>query len=199
MTTTTAAPRPAARTDENVIRLVQASISIAAVGLVVLAATGTLATTTSGGGHFDHTADYWYTASGLPIAVGAIGTLLGVHWLHRGADGRLGAVGAWVGILALGELFVQLLASVLTSVEQQWGPSYILCTALAFIGHALLAAGSWRTGLLPRWVLGVWPLAFVLGSFAAWGPMPLLLIAFYVVLGVLVSKRVTSRGPTVTH
>jgi hypothetical protein len=199
MTAVTAAVPPTTRTDASLVRLVLLGVAVAGVGLAVLAATGTLATTTSGGGHFDHTADYWYTASGLPIAVGAIGTLLGVHWLQRGSDGRLGTVGAWVGVLALGELFVQLLASVLTSIEQQWGPAYVLCTALAFVGHAVLAAGSWRTGLLPRWVLGVWPLAFVLGSFAAWGPMPLLLIAFYVVLGVLVSKRVTSRGPTVTH
>jgi hypothetical protein len=199
MTAVTAAVPPTTRTDASLVRLVLLGVAVAGVGLAVLAATGTLATTTSGGGHFDHTADYWYTASGLPIAVGAIGTLLGVHWLQRGADGRLGTVGAWVGVLALGELFVQLLASVLTSIEQQWGPAYVLCTALAFVGHAVLAAGSWRTGLLPRWLLGVWPLAFVLGSFAAWGPMPLLLIAFYVVLGVLVSKRVTSRRPTVTH
>jgi hypothetical protein len=189
MTAATAAVRPSTRTDASLVRLVLVSIAIASVGLAVLAATGTLAATTSGGGHFDHTADYWYTASGLPIVVGGIGTLLGVHWLQRGADGRLGKVGAWVGVLALGELFVQLLASVLTSVEQQWGPAYVLCTALAFVGHAVLAAGSWRTGLLPRWLLGVWPLAFVLGSFAAWGPMPLVLVAFYVVLGVVLSRQ----------
>jgi hypothetical protein len=196
MTTATAAVRPATRTDASLIRLVLLGVAVAGVGLAVLAATGTLATTTAGGGRFDHGADYWYTASGLPIAAGAIGTLLGVHWLQRGADGRMGAVGAWVGVLALVELFVQLLASVLTSVEQQWGPAYVLCTALAFVGHAVLAAGSWRTGLLPRWLLGVWPLAFVLGSFAAWGPMPLLLIAFYVVLGIALSRRVASATPT---
>jgi hypothetical protein len=195
MTSVTAVARPTTRTDASLVRLVLLGVAVAGVGLAVLAATGTLATTTSGGGNFDHAADYWYTASGLPIAVGAMATLLGVHWLQRGADGRPGAVGAWVGVLALGELFVQLLASVLTSVEQQWGPAYILCTALAFLGHAVLAAGSWRTGLLPRWLLGVWPLAFVLGSFAAWGPMPLLLIAFYVVLGVVLSKRMASAGP----
>jgi hypothetical protein len=189
MTAVTATVQPTTRTDASLVRLVLLSVAVAGVGLAVLAATGTLATTTSGGGHFDHTADYWYTASGLPIAVGAIGTLLGVHWLQRGADGRLGAIGVWVGVLALGELFVQLLASVLTSVEQQWGPAYVLCTALAFVGHAVLAAGSWRTGLLPRWLLGVWPLAFVLGSFAAGGPMPLLLIAFYVVLAVLLPRH----------
>jgi hypothetical protein len=194
MTIVTAAVRPTTRTEASLVRLVLLGVAVAGVGLAVLAATGTLATTTSGGGHFDHTADYWYTASGLPIAMGAIGTLLGVHWLQHGADGRLGAVGVWIGVLALGELFVQLLASVLTSVEQQWGPSYVLCTAMAFVGHAVLAAGSWRTGLLPRWLLGVWPLAFVLGSFAAWGPMPLLLIAFYVVLGIVLSKRVASAG-----
>jgi hypothetical protein len=193
MTAATAAARPAARTDASLVRLVRAGIAIGVVGLVVLAVTGTFATTTSGGGHFDHTADYWYTASGLPIAVGAIGTLLGVHWLQRGADGRLGAAGAWVGVLALAGLFVQLLASVMTSVEQQWGPSYIVFTALAFVGHALLAAGSWRTRVLPRRLLGVWPLVFVLGSFAAGGPMPLLLIVFYVVLGVLAGRQ-AARG-----
>jgi hypothetical protein len=183
MTAATAAARPAPRTDASLVRLVRASIAIGVVGLVVLAATGTFATTTSGGGHFDYTADYWYTASGLPIAVGGIGTLLGVHWWQRGADGRLGAVGAWLGVVALAGLFVQLLASLLTSVEQQWGPSYVVSTALAFVGHALLTAGSWRTRVLPRWLLGVWPLVFVLGSFAAGGLMPLLLVAFYLVLG----------------
>lgn len=189
MTAVTAATRPTTRTDESLVRLVQVSVAVAVVGLVVLAATGTLATTTSGGGHFDHTADYWYTASGLPIAVGGAGTLLGVHWLQRGGDGRLGAIGAWLGVVSLAALFVQLLASVVTSVEQQWGPSYVLFTALTFVGHALLAAGSWRTRVLPRWMLGVWPLVFVLGSFAAGGPMPLMLVAFYVVLGVLVARR----------
>jgi hypothetical protein len=112
-----------------------------------------------------------------------------VHRLQRGADGRRGAVGAGVGVVALAVVFVQLHASVITSVEQQWGPSYIVCTALAFVGHALLAAGSWRTRVLPRWLLGMWPLAFVLGSFAAWGPMPLLLIAFYVVLGWTLARQ----------
>jgi len=88
------------------------------------------------------------------------------------------------------ELFVQLSASVLTSTEQQWGPSYILFTGLAFVGHALLAAGSWRTGVMPRWMLGVWPLLWVLGSFAAVaGPLPLLLIAFYVALGVVLTRQ----------
>ena len=146
--------------------------------------------TTSSGTRFEHTADYWLTASGLPIAVGTAGTLLAVHWRQRGADGRLGTIGTWLGVLAMVELFVQLLASVLTSTEQQWGPSYILFTGLGFVAHGLLAAGSWRTGVMPRWMLGVWPLVWVLGSFAAVsGPFPLMLIAFYVALWVVMSSR----------
>jgi hypothetical protein len=189
MTTFASAPESALKTDEGTARLLLVSIAVAIVGLVGLGVSGTFFTTSSGT-HFDHTADYWLTASGLPIAVGTIGTLLGVHWRQRGADGRLGAIGAWLGVLAMVELFVQLSASVLTSTEQQWGPSYILFTGLGFVGHALLAAGSWRTGVMSRWMLGVWPLVWVLGSFAAVsGPLPLLLIAFYVALGVVVRGR----------
>lgn len=194
MTAFTATPEPALRTEEGTSRLVLASIAVAIVGLIGLGISGTFFTTSTGA-HFDHGADYWLTASGLPIAIGTVGTLLGVHWRQRGADGRLGAVGAWLGVLAMVELFVQLLASVVTSTEQQWGPSYILFTGLAFLGHALLAAGSWRTAVLPRWMLGVWPLLWVLGSFGAVaGPLPLLLIAFYVTLGVILRPR-TTTGP----
>jgi hypothetical protein len=192
MTTAAATPESALRTDEGTSRLVVASIAIGIVGLVGLGISGTFFTTSSGA-HFDHTADYWLTASGLPIAVGTVGTLLAVHWRQRGADGRLGAVGTWLGVLAMVELFVQLSASVLTSTEQQWGPSYILFTGLGFVAHALLAAGSWRTGVLPRWMLGVWPLVWVLGSFAAVsGPLPVLLIVFYVALGAVLERRGTS-------
>lgn len=186
MTTFAAGSTPG--TDDGTRRQVLISIAIGIMGLVGLGVAGTLLTTSSGA-HFDHGGDYLLTASGLPIAVAGIGTLLGVHRLHHGADGRLGSIGAWLGSLALAELFVQLLASVVTSTEQQWGPSYIVFTGLAFLGHALLAAGSWRARLLPRWMLGVWPLLWVLGSFAAvWGPLPLLLIAFYVALGARLTR-----------
>lgn len=189
MTTFAATSQSGLRTGEGTSQLVLVSTAVAIIGLVVLGVSGTFFATSSGA-HFDHTADYWLTASGLPIAVGTIGTLLGVHWRQRGADGRLGIVGTWLGVLAMAELFVQLLASVVTSTEQQWGPSYILFTGLGFVGHALLAAGSWRTGVMPRWMLGMWPLVWVLGSFAAVaGPLPLLLIAFYVTLGAIVRSE----------
>ena len=144
-------------------------------------------------GDFTYTADCWYTAAGMPIALAGIGSALGVHRLQRGADGRLGAVGTWVYTLALVELFVQLLSSVVAASELRWGPMYVLCTALTFVGLALLAAGSWRTGLLPKWLLGVWPFVWIIGSFAAAGPMPLLLAAFYVIFGLILARRISER------
>jgi hypothetical protein len=100
----------------------------------------------------------------------------------------------WVNTVALVELFVQLGASVVEGSEVRWGPSYPVCALLSFIGVALLAAGSWRTGILPRWMLGVWPLVWILGSLAAMGLTPLALAAFLPVLGVTLTRRVRVRA-----
>src|SRR6185312_7042681 len=117
-----------------------------------------------------------------------------LHRLQHGSDGRLGTIGVWVNTLALAELFVQLAASVAVGAELRWGPMYILSSALTFVGTALLAAGSWRSGLAPRWMIGVWPVLWVLGSFAGVGPVPGLLAVFLVVLGVTVTRSVRSRS-----
>jgi hypothetical protein len=64
---------------------------------------------------------------------------------------------------------------------------------LSFVGVALLSAGSWRTGVLPKWMLGAWPFVWTIGGFAAQGPTPLLLLAFLVMLGVTLTRRVGAR------
>lgn len=193
MTTSTATAPTPGRTDTSWLRLVHASIAVGIVGLVVFGYVG-MAFTTISGGDFEYTADYWYTGSGLPIALAGIGIALGVHRLQRGADGRLGRIGVWVNTLALAELFVQLCCSVLVGSELRWGPSYVVASLLTFVGVALLAAGSWRVGLLPRWMLGVWPLIWILGSFAGGGPVPFVLAAFLVLLGVTLARRVEARA-----
>jgi hypothetical protein len=190
-TITTTVPARAA-TDATWLRLVQVCAALVVVPLVVFAVVGTFFTTISEG-DFRYTADYWYTGVGLPITLIGIAIALGVHKLQHGADGRLGTIGVWVNTVALIELFVQLLVSVLEGTEVRWGPSYPVCTLLSFVGVALLAAGSWRTGILPRWVLGVWPLVWVLGCLAAIGPTPLLLAVFLPVLGVALTRRVHGR------
>jgi hypothetical protein len=189
MTTATATAPSRVAADTTWLRLLHASIAVGCVGLVVFAYVGTFRTTISEG-DFKYTADYFYTGAGLPIALAGIGHTLAVHKLQHGADGRLGRIGFWLNTVAMIELFAQLAASVVTGAEVRWGPSYVVFTALSFVGVALLAAGAWRTGLLPRWMLGVWPVVWILGSFAAPGPMPFVLAAFLVLLGVTVTKRV---------
>lgn len=191
---TTIATKPThTRTDTTWLRLVQGSIAVGIVGLVVFGYVG-MAFTTISEGDFKYTADYWYTGCGLPISLAGIGIALGVHRLQHGADGRLGRIGVWVNTLALAELFVQLGCSVVVGSELRWGPSYVVASLLTFVGVALLAAGSWRVGLLPRWMLGVWPLIWILGSFGGVGPVPFVLAAFLVLLGVLLARRVDGRA-----
>ena len=159
----------------------------------MLAAVGTFFTTVSGGA-FRYTADYWETAVGLPLTLMGVGHTLGVHKLQRGADGRLGTLGVWVNTLALAELFVQLTVSLVEGAEVRWGPSYPICVLLSFVGTALLAAGSWRSGLLPRWMLGAWPFLWVLGSIGSFGATPVLLAVFFVPFGVILTRRVHERS-----
>lgn len=197
MTTSTATLTGApatARSDATWLRLTQASLALGIPCAVVMFVVLTFFTTTPGTAHFQYAADYWLTANGLPYALAGIGLTWGLHHLQHGADGRLGTIGAWVNTLALTELFAQCLASVVEGAEVRWGPSYPIFTLLSFVGVALLAAGSWRTGLLPRWMLGAWPLLWTLGAFAAVGPVPLLLAGFFVAVGVVVTRRVRGRG-----
>jgi hypothetical protein len=148
---TSTATAPARTSDSTWLQLVQLSLAVGMVTLVVFAVVGTFFTTISGG-DFRYTADYWYTGVGLPLTLMGVGHTLGVHKLQHGADGRLGTIGLWVNTLAMIELFAQLLASVVEGTEVRWGAAYPVFTLISFIGMSLLAAGSWRTGLLPKWM-----------------------------------------------
>jgi hypothetical protein len=190
----TLTPTAAARDDVTWLRLVQGSVVLLVPALVVLAVVEGFFTTVPQGS-FAYDADYWLTSTGLPMSVGGIGVALGVHRLQHGADGRLGTIGVVVNTIALAELFVQLLSSVVVGAELRWGPAYVLFTFLTFLGVALLAVASWRTGLLPRWMLGIWPAIWLLGSFGSFTPMPAALAVFLVVLGVTLTRRVgAARG-----
>lgn len=190
MSTATTLKQTRFEDDERWVRLIRLAVAVGIASLLVFAYVGTFQTTISGGGRFKYTADYWYTGTGLPFALVGMGLTLGVHRLQHGADGRLGTVGLRLNLFALAVLFVQLAASLVAGAEEQWGPSYIVSTFLTFLGTALLAAGSWRTGLLPRAMLAIWPMIWVLGTFAAQGPTPLLLIPFLIALAVRVTRQV---------
>ncbi|HTJ39770.1 MAG TPA: hypothetical protein VL738_41690 [Dactylosporangium sp.] len=183
-------------TDARMVRIVQVALGIGIVALIVFAIVATFWTTVDGG-EFRSAADYWYTATGVPIAIVGIVHALAVHRLQHGRDGRLGAIGTWLNAIACAVLAVQCGASVLAGAELRWGPTYVLGSFLTLIALALLAAGSWRTGLLPKWMLGLWPVVWLLGSFFATGPGPLLLVALYIAFMIVLPRRVALRNAPV--
>jgi hypothetical protein len=196
MTTTTVQP---VRTDASWLRLTQVGVGAAVIGILVLGATmvsGQVADSPGdGGGDFRGAADYVATAMALPIGLGLLLAIVGVHRLQHGRDGRLGTIGVWVyGVCTL-ELVVQCMASLPVGAELIWGPAYPLCALGQMVGLALLAAGSWRVGLLPTWMLGVWPPLGLVGSFLGIGPLPLVFVVFLVALIVVLTRRVGAIRP----
>jgi hypothetical protein len=171
------------------LRLTLVGIGSAVIGLLMMGLTMLFATTTSEG-DFQHGADYVLTIAALPQGVGLLLATLGFHRLQRGRDGRLGAAGVWLYAVCMVELVVECMASVVAGSELRWGPAYPVCAFGLMVGLALLAAGSWRVGLLPRWMLGLWPPLGLVGSFLGVGPIPLVFVVFLVILGVVLYRRV---------
>lgn len=171
------------------LRLTLIGIGSAVIGLLMMGLTMLFGTTTSEG-DFQHGADYVLTIAALPQGVGLLLATLGFHRLQRGGDGRLGAAGVWLYAVCMVELVVECMASVVAGSELRWGPAYPVCAFGLMVGLALLAAGSWRVGLLPRWMLGLWPPLGLVGSFLGVGPIPLVFVVFLVILGVVLYRRV---------
>jgi fumarate reductase subunit D len=184
---TTTALRPVARTDAFWLRLTTAGIALGIIGLLMMGLSLLFGTF-----HDDdfRATDYVLTASALPQGFGLFLVTLGVHRLQHGRDGRFGTAGIWVYGLCLTELVVQCTASVVDGSELIWGPLYPVCAFGLMLGLALLAAGSWRVGLLPRWMLSVWPPLGLVGSFLGIGPIPLVFAAFLALLAVVLPRRV---------
>jgi hypothetical protein len=191
MTATTL--KPAARTDAFWLRLTLTGIGVAIVGLLMMGLTMLIAPTTYEG-PFQHASDYLLTAAALPHGVGLFLATFGVHRLQQGRDGRLGAAGIWVYGLCMTELVVQCMVSVAVGAELEWGPAYPICAFGLMVGLALVAAGSWRVGLLPNWMLAVWPPLGLVGSFLGIGPIPIVFVVFLAVLGIVLPQRLRSRA-----
>ncbi|MGI8456837.1 MAG: hypothetical protein ACR2LI_01815 [Propionibacteriaceae bacterium] len=190
MTATTL--RPEVRTDASWLRITLVGIALAIIGLLMMGLTMLLAPTTSAG-DFQHASDYVLTAAALPQGVGLLLVTLGFHRLQHGRDGRLGTVGVWIYGVCMTELIIQCMASVAAGSELVWGPVYPLCALGLMVGLALLATGSWRVGLLPKWMLGAWPPLGLVGSFLGIGPIPLVFVVFLVVLAFALPRRLRSQ------
>lgn len=196
MTTETHLAGPLGGTDSTAPALLRwAGVGLAVGALSAAIEASTLMFTKAGGsGHFKYTADYWLTAAGVGHALASVVLVIAVHRLQKRRDGRLGTVGVVINSLACLVLAVQMADGLAVASEVEWGPSYPLATVAAFVGLSLFAKASWRIGLVPRWMLAAWPLVWVIGSMAAVGPTPVLLIAYYATLAIVLARRAPSAG-----
>ena len=189
--TTLTAPTPT-ETEAAWLRRTHLGIALAVVGLVAMGVGMILTRHDSQpeGYSFHGLRDYVLTAAALPQGVGLVLATLGVHRLQHGADGRLGTLGLWIYGLCMTELVIQCMVGVFAGSETVWGPAYPVCAFGLMLGLVLLAAGSWSVGLVPRWMLALWPPLGLVGSFLGVGPIPFVFAAFLVLLGVLLQRRV---------
>jgi hypothetical protein len=181
-------------TEASRLRVTLLGIALAVVGVVMMGLTMLMTSPLAEGGRFRNAGDYLLAVTALPHGVGMFLTVLGFHRLQHGRDGRLGTVGVWLYGLCVIELVVQCMASVAAGSELIWGPLYPICAFGLMIALALLAAGSWSVGLLPRWMLGIWPPLGLVGSFLGVGPIPLVFAVFLLLMAVVLPRRIEELG-----
>ena len=182
---------PAADTRRTALLRARISLVIGAASALALAATVLFVPLSPDDGPFHHVGDYLVTALGIPFVLAPALLLPALRTLQRRRDGhpggQAGVVVTDVGAVVLLGMFVW---GVIAADGGSLGPTYVLASAATIIGVVLFAIGSWRAGLLPRWLLVVWPLAWTVGGLLPiLTPGPLLLAAVYLVMAVLLPRR----------
>lgn len=176
------------------LRCAEAALFLGVAAALGLAAIGLFVTTSSGDGAFHHAGDYWQTGDGIGYMLALLVLLPALRALQGRRDGRTGAAGialAGAGAVVLVGMFVY---GLIAATGSSLGPTYLIAALATVVGVAVFAIGSWRAGLLPRRLLAVWVVAWLVGSaLPILAPGPLLLAAVYVVMAVLLPRRVTRQ------
>jgi hypothetical protein len=160
-----------------------------AIALAVVVVTMTLSDVTDDDRAYHHAGDYWANLLGVPAAAAAAILLVALRALQPHARRRLTLAGAVANAIALAVLAAEVACSAAQGADAGWGPAYPVATVATFLATALFAAGTWRTGLFPRPLLGAWPVVWLLGGFAAQGASPLVLAALYGAMAIYVVRR----------
>lgn len=176
-------------TTRTTVRRAQLALYLGAAATVPFTAIMLFAALTPDGDPFRHAADYAYTALGVPYMLAPLILLPAIHSLHQGRDGRLGRAGlvaTGIGLVTFLPIFAY---GLIIGKAVSLGPTYLLATLATFIGMTLFGIGSYRAGLLPRWILPLWVIAWVIGGPLALNGMPLVLAAVYLAMAAILPKR----------
>ena len=122
----------------------------------------------------------------LALAVPAIAAL---HLHQRGADGRLGRIGAVVAMAGAAAQFVVISGIVVNGEETSWfGVAAPLAILTWFVGSVLLGIAVKRAGLMPAWVGIVLPIATALAIIGSDAGTSALIGAFQIVVGLRIAR-----------
>lgn len=168
------------------------ALVLGAASAVALAAMVLFVTTTDDG-KFQHTGDYFLTADGILCVLALLVLLPALRALQRARDGRLGQAGIAFASLGGAALLVVFVHGLAAGTETSLGPTYVLASVATIVGVTLFAAGSWRAGLLPRWLLPLWVVVWAIGSMLPiLEPGGFLLAAVYLTMAALLSGRLAT-------
>lgn len=191
--TTLAVPTSTVRAPDGIrapLRRAQAALVLGVAAAVALVAILYFIATSSGDGKFQHSGDYVLTANGIPYIAALLVLLPALRALQQGRDGRLGRAGIVLAGLGSAVLLAIFVYGVATGAENSFGPGYVLASLATILGVGLFATGSWRVGLLPRWLLAAWVVAWTIGSMLPiLRPGPLVLAAVYLAMLAVLSRR----------
>lgn len=190
--TTLAVPTPTGHATDGIrapLRRAEAALLLGAAAAVALVAILYFVTTSSGDGKFQHSGDYVLTGNGIPYIVALLVLLPALRALQHRRDGRLGQAGIALASLGSAVLLAIFVYGLAAGTESSFGPGYVVAALATILGVALFAAGSWRAGMLPRWLLAAWVVAWAIGSMLPiLQPGPLLLAAVYLIMAVLIPR-----------
>ena len=188
-------PAPTGERTSSALRRAVAALYVGAAAAVALVAIGALLRTSSDDGAFHYAGDYALTADGIPYVLALLALLPALRALQQRRDGRLGLAGTIVAAIGLVLLLAMFVWGLIAASGSSWGPTYVLASLATVVGVALFAAGSWRAGLLPRWLVVCWPVSWAIGSMLPiWAFGPLVLAAVYVAIAVVLPRRASTLG-----
>lgn len=181
---------PAADARRTALLRAQICLYVGAVFAMTLAAIVLFVPISTDDGAFHYVGDYFVTANGIPVVLAPAFLLPALRTLQHRRDGRLGLAGIVAmaaGAVVLTGMFVY---GLIAATGGSLGPTYVIASVVTIVGVILFAIGSWGAGLLPRWLLVAWPVAWIVGGLLPiLAPGPFLLAAVYVVMAVLLPRR----------
>ena len=132
-------------------------------------------------------------ALSLALSVPAIAAL---HLHQRGADGRLGRIGAIVAMTGAAAQCIVISGIIVNGEETSWfGVAAPLAILTWFVGSVLLGIAVTRAGVMPIWVGIVLPIATAFAIVGSDAGTSALIGAFQVFIGLRIARAAAAGAP----